>query len=274
MDINSWAVNSSANNAAEIIGHLTVLLLGGLNIRLSAVMNGASKKCRFLSPDGISELVWNSESEDTEASSDSTPEDEGCFEDEPGVSHLQLDRPTSSGQASSSSISTSASDGFQSGSGQQWTQPSGPQRSVVHIFTGGHRGKRNTEALHINNSSRPLSIFLLYFMEFITLLVLETNRHYHAHLDILDEGPSPQPDVTEAKMLVFLAIIINMGHCKRDQLTKYWSRAYNYHTTFYGNCMKRDRFFHIVCCLHFTDNENEPDMTDENSDRLWKIRNV
>jgi hypothetical protein len=85
MDINSWAVNSSANNAAEIIGHLTALLLGGLNIRLSAVVNGASKKCRFLSPDRISELVRNSESEDTEASSDSTSEDEGGFQDEPGV---------------------------------------------------------------------------------------------------------------------------------------------------------------------------------------------
>jgi hypothetical protein len=64
---------------------------------------------------GFSEIVWNSESEEGEASSDSTSEDEGCFQDEPGVSHLQPDRPTSSGQASSSSISTGASDGFQSG---------------------------------------------------------------------------------------------------------------------------------------------------------------
>jgi len=146
-------------------------------------MSRASKKRRFLSPDGISELVWNSESEDTEASSDSMSEDEGGFQDEPGVSHLQPDCPTSSGQASSSSTSTNASDGFQSASGQQWTQPSGPQRGVVHTFTGGPRGKRNTEAIHINNSSSPLSVFLLYFVEIITLLVVETNRHYHAHLE-------------------------------------------------------------------------------------------
>lgn len=236
-------------------------------------MSGGSKKRRFLSPDGISELVWNSESEGTETSSESTSEDEGGFQDEPGVSHLQPDRPTSSGQASSSSISTSASDGFQSGSGQQWTRPSGPQRGVVHTFTGGPRGK-NSEAPHINDSSSPLSVFLLYFAEIITLLVVETNRYYHAHLDRLDEGPSPEPDVTEAEMLVFLAVIINMGHCNLDQLKKYWSRAYNYHTTFYGNCMRRDRFFHILRYLHFTDNENEPDMTDENSDRLWKMRNL
>jgi hypothetical protein len=35
------------------------------------------------------------------------------------------------------------------------------------------------------------------------LLVVETNRYYD-HLDRLDEGPSPLPDVTEAEMLVFL----------------------------------------------------------------------
>jgi len=38
--------------------------------------------------------------------------------------------------------------------------------------------------------------------------------------------------------------------------------------------MKRDRFFHILRFLHFTDNRNEPDMRDENSDCLWKVRNV
>jgi len=109
-------------------------------------------------------------------------------------------------------------------------------------------------------------------VEIITLLVVETNRYYHDHLDRL-EGPSPQPDVTEAEMLVFLAITIQMGHCIWGKLTDYWSRAYNFHTPFYGNCMKWDRFFHILRFLHFTD-KNEPDTMDENSDRLWKMRNV
>jgi hypothetical protein len=63
---------------------------------------------------------------------------------------------------------------------------------------------------HINISS-PLSVFLLYFAEIITLLVVETNRYYHDHLDRLDEGPSPQPDVTEAEMPVFLAVTIQNG---------------------------------------------------------------
>jgi len=144
----------------------------------------------------------------------------------------------------------------------------------VHTFTGAPSGKRNSEAPHLNDSSSLLSVFLLYFAEIITLLVVETKRYYHDHLDILDEGPSPQPDVTEAKMLVFLAITIQMGQCIRDKLTDYWSGAYNFLTPFYGNAMKRDRFFHILRFLHFSDNRNEPDMMDENSDRLWKLRNV
>ena len=53
----------------------------------------------------------------------------------------------------------------------------------------------------------------------------------------------------------------------------YWSRADNFHTAFYGNAMPRDRYLHILRFLHFTDNRKVPVM-DENSDRLWKIRNL
>jgi len=177
------------------------------------------------------------------------------FQDEPGVSHLQLDRPTSSGQRPAVQCRQVSLINHQSGSGQQWTRPSGPQRCVVHTFTGGPRGKRNSEAPHINYSSSPLRVFLLYFAEIIALLVVETNWYYHDHLDRLDEGPSPLPDVTEAEMLVFLALTLQMGHCVQDKLKDYWSRAEHFHTTFYGNAMKRDRFFHILCFLHFTDKD-------------------
>ena len=81
----------------------------------------------------------------------------------------------------------------------------------MYTFTGGPRGKRNSEAPHLNDSSSSLSVFLLYFVEIITMLVVETNRYYHDHLERLDEVPSPQPDVTEAEMLVFLAVTIQMG---------------------------------------------------------------
>jgi hypothetical protein len=57
-------------------------------------MRGVSKK-RGLSPDWISELVWNIESDDIEVSSDRTSEDEGDIPEETGVSDLQPDHPTS-----------------------------------------------------------------------------------------------------------------------------------------------------------------------------------
>jgi hypothetical protein len=82
-------------------------------------MSVSVKRVKFLSPNRIADLVWNSESEEAEASSDSVSEDEGGYQDEPGVSNLQPDLPTSTGQATSSSVSKSASDCFQIGSGQQ-----------------------------------------------------------------------------------------------------------------------------------------------------------
>ena len=79
-------------------------------------------------------------------------------------------------------------------------------------------GIRNSEAPGIDASSCPLRVFQLFFAEIITLLVVETNRYFHDHLDRLDQGPSPQPDVTGAEMHVFLAITISMGHCIQDKL--------------------------------------------------------
>jgi hypothetical protein len=48
------------------------------------------------------------------------------------------------------------------------------------------------------------------------MLVVETNRYYHDYIDSLDNGPSPDPDVTEAEMFVFLALTIQLGHGVRD----------------------------------------------------------
>jgi hypothetical protein len=58
-------------------------------------------------------------------------EDKGGFQDEPGVSYLQQDCPTFSGQVSSNSIWSIVSDEeevFQNGSGVKWC---GVKRKVV-----------------------------------------------------------------------------------------------------------------------------------------------
>ena len=46
------------------------------------------------------------------------------------------------------------------------------------------------------------------------------------------------------------------------------------YTVFCSTVMKWYGYQHILIYLHFTDNRNEPDRTDENSDILWKIRDL
>jgi hypothetical protein len=115
---------------------------------------------------------------------------------------------------------------------------------------------------------------MLFFLEIMQLLVEESNRYYHQYLDTLDEGRSPLHDVTIWEMYLFLSIIVQMGHDQRDRLNDYSSTLEQFFMAFYGNTMKRDRFFHILRFLHFSDNRNYPDKTDENYDRLWKMRTI
>jgi len=103
------------------------------------------------------------------------------------------------------------------------------------------------------------------------LPVRETNHYYHNYIDRLYDGPSPEPDVIAAKLFLFLALTIQMGHGVRDNLRSCWSTMDQLYTHFYSTKMKRNRYPHILSYLHFTDNRNEPERTDKNSDRLWKI---
>jgi hypothetical protein len=225
----------------------------------------------------IAELFLDTDSGDATVSSDTSSVEESV----PGVSHTQPYRQTASSPKSSISISSIASDedeAVESGPGEQtqqavtlnWTRPSCPHSSVAHTYTGGHREKKDNEASHINDGSSPLSIFLLYFVEIITLLVVETNRYYQDYIDRLVDGPCPEPDITEAEMFVSLAMTIQMGHGVRDKMTDYWSTLDQVYKPFYGTMMNRDRYLHILRYLHFTDNNNEPDRTD----KLWKIRDL
>jgi len=254
--------------------HLTVGVSGG-------IMSRPSKRPRLLQPREISELIVDADSDKARVSSDVSSV-EGGSESVPGVSQPHPLHKTANCLKSSSSISSSASDeedAGESGPGEQtqhpvtlqWTRPSCPQSSVAQTYTGGPRGKKGNEASHINDGSSPLSVFLLYFAEIITLLVMKTNRYYQDYIDRLDNGPSHETDVTEAETFVFMALTIQMGHGIIDKLTDYWSTLDQLYTPFYGTMMKRDGYLHIVRYLHFTNNRNEPDKTDEKFDRLWKI---
>ena len=172
---------------------------------------------------------------------------EGYSESVPGLSQPQPYHQTASSHESRTSVSSSASDEHagESGPGEQIQQPtmtcfSCPQSTVAHTYTGGPRGKKDNETSHINDSSSPLSILLLYLAEIITLLVVETNHYYHDYITRLVDGPCPEPDVTDAEMFVFLALTEQMGHGIRDKLTDFWSTVDQVYTTYYCTMMKQD----------------------------------
>jgi hypothetical protein len=86
----------------------------------------------------------------------------------------------------------------------QWTELSYVWTGVVHTYTGGPE-KWKTVKHHIHDGSSPLSVFLSYFVEIITLW-------WWRLIDIIrvtltaDEGRLPVPDVTETKMFVFRVV--------------------------------------------------------------------
>jgi len=65
-----------------------------------------------------------------------------------------------------------------------------------------------------------------------------------------------------------------MGQDQTDTLKDYWLTLGQYFIAFYANTMKRDRVYNILTFLHFSDNRNEPDKTDENYNQLWKMRAI
>jgi len=206
---------------------LFILPSNSLTISVSGgTISQPSKRPRLLQLGKIYELIVDTDSDEARVSSDVSLV-EGGSENVPGLSQPQPYHQTASCLESSSLITSSASDKEDAGeSGPseqteqpvtlQWTRPSCPQSSVAHTYTTGPRGKKDNEVSHINDGSSPFSIFLLYFAKIITLLVVETN-YYQDYID----RPSPESDVTEAEMFVFLALTIQMGHGVRDKLTDY-----------------------------------------------------
>ena len=146
--------------------HLIVSVIGGIICQ-------PYKRPRLQQPGEIVELIFDTDSDEARLSNDVSSV-QGRFESVSGLSQPQPYRQTASSHESSSSISSSASeeeDAGENGPGEQtqqpitlqWTRPSCPHSSVAHTYTGGPRERKDNEASHINDGSRPLSVFLLYF---------------------------------------------------------------------------------------------------------------
>jgi hypothetical protein len=68
----------------------------------------------------------------------------------------------------------------------------------------------------------------------------------------------------------FLAIIIMMGHVKKDKIREYWSARKLLEKQIFGKLMSRSRFKQIWSFWHYSDNSA---LNDE-ADRLYKIMPV
>jgi len=102
--------------------------------------------------------------------------------------------------------------------------------------------------------------------------VVETNYYYHDYLDRLDNGPSPDPDVTEAKMFVSGIDNTDGTWHKRQTDRLLVNIRSGIHTFLWHYDEPGQKLSHPS--LRFTDNRNEPDKTNKNFDWLWKIRDL
>jgi len=155
------------------------------------------------------------------------------------------------------------------GGSPTWGPPQG-RNIKIHPFVFPAKGLKNSEDPYINKDSSPPDVLMLFFTEFFSLLVEQTNLHYPQHLD-RQAGPSRRlSDTRLPDIMTFTALALQMGHIVKDTLHDYCSRLKQMHTPFYGETMTRDKFLHILRFLHFADNSRRPDPSGE-YDRLWKI---
>ncbi|PNF19822.1 hypothetical protein B7P43_G14053 [Cryptotermes secundus] len=111
---------------------------------------------------------------------------------------------------------------------------------------------------------------LFFGDSFFDLLCQETNRYYLQHREAYDRTNKVLKwvDVTSTEMKKILAIIILMGLTKRESLKDYWSSDPFLEIAIFGKLMSRKRFEQIWWCLHFNNNEVQPQPTG----RLFKIQ--
>ena len=189
------------------------------------------KRARLLSQNQIREIVMDSDSDEEKYyASEDSEDNEPC----PPSRRSSVSQPPSPDFSASSSEDEVAVGNVADQQPQPclWIQSAKPRRRVVHTFIGAPN-RKSSEAAHITREFTSLSVLLLFFTEIITWLVVETNRYYYQFLSNFEDGPSPQPEVTEAEMFAFLALTLQMGHTVQGRLEDYWRKMEQLCTSFY-----------------------------------------
>jgi hypothetical protein len=167
------------------------------------------KWAHLLSQNQIQEIIMDSDSDKEKYYAFEDTEDEE--EPHPPSRWSSISQPAS---PDFSSINSEDEDDVGNVAGQQpqpclWTLPSNPRRHVVHTFIGASSGEIS-EAAHVMRESAPFSVPLPFFMEIITLLVVEMNRYYHQFLE-------PQPSMSVGRPVPSSTNSRRLGTCHNKQ---------------------------------------------------------
>ncbi|XP_045783762.1 piggyBac transposable element-derived protein 4-like [Maniola jurtina] len=148
--------------------------------------------------------------------------------------------------SSSSSEEETSSDQSTSQAEEGWTEAGSLQEFPFSNI--GH--------FNIGPAESPIDFFNLFFNStFMSLLIASINSH---GLRLLLETNAPHSralnwkDTNADEVLVFLAMLIHMGHIRLSRLNDYWSTDPLYNLPF-KNFMSRDRFLLILRNLFFSD---------------------
>ena len=99
--------------------------------------------------------------------------------------------------------------------------------------------------------------------DFVDLLVKETNSY--GDNKILAKGAIPKSScfhkwchTNREELLVFLAVVVNMGMIRKNSLKDYWNlKDWSQNTPFFPAIFTRDRFFMLQPMLHFPESDDE-----------------
>lgn len=131
----------------------------------------------------------------------------------------------------------------------EFTQESGPSEDITSLA-----------------DATPISIFLtLFSISFIEIIVYQTNLYG------TQKGGAFIP-VTLEEMINFFAINLVMGMKTLPSYRDFWSTNEILHDDFISRLMPVRKFVWILGNLHLNDNSLQPQRTEKNFDKLYKVR--
>lgn len=185
----------------------------------------------------------------------------------PSTLHNQTPLPLPTGPLSSPEQDLNLSDSEDSNDSDEdeecWKKVNWPQAPVVSLFD----STLLQPVRNIANRTRPIIFFEMFFdTEAIAMIVDQTNLYASQSQD---QNWEP---VSAAEIKAFLGMLIQMGIHKLPCIEDYWSSDPLLQVIEIAETMTLKRFQKIMKYLHLNDNSQMPNRTDDNYDKLYKIR--